>query len=149
MFELYFFINPLVSVGSLLWGATSPFPQAFFYTLKQVDLWRYLFWKKSCVFFIVLGLILLVHSSLSWTGKALQKCSLEVNSNTLSEGLGRLRGQFHFSTVLRGRTCPSKWGNFQSQHLSMFILVHLEVRSIELLNRMLSFSFSIVTKDVS
>lgn len=100
-----------------------------------------------------MGLILSVDSSLSKTGKELQKSSLEVDSNTLSEGLGRLRGQFHFCTVLRGRTYPSKWcgrlENFQSQRLSMFILVDLGVRSIELFKMMLLFSLYTVTKDVS
>lgn len=74
-----------------------------------------------------------------------------MSSDTLSEGLNRLRGQFHFCTVLRGQTPQSGVGleNFQSQHLSMLILVDLGARSIELLKMMLLFSFYIVTEDVS
>lgn len=106
------FYHPVVSVSCLfLWRATSPPPQAFFYTLVQVELWKYLFWKKSYISFIVMGLILLVDSSLSQAGGTLESCLHSCLKWALVHRVKYWAGSGHSFTsphYCRWRTCPSK-----------------------------------------
>lgn len=125
------FTYAAVSGDSLLMcRSTSPFPQADFYVLVQVNLWKCLFWRKPCISFRfhlfswAIAVSSKERSSERWLGQK-GDCA-----GGLAGGLQHTENvhscQFHFCTVLQRKELPLAVGqpgkNLWLPHLSVQIL---------------------------